>query len=383
MLFTNLLASAAAFAGFAMGQSDPLPCSGVCVNTHDPSLIRRESDGTYFRFATGAGIPIHTAPEITGPWTYQGEVLNLPAQIDNSGNSDAWAPDVQYVDGTYYCYYSVSSFGTQNSAIGVATSSSMDPGTWTDHGSTGVESTTGDAYNAIDGNLLVTDNAHVFTFGSFWGGIQQTTLFADALQWFGDEPITVAAYPPSTAVEGPYLYAYGNYYYLFWSQGKCCDYVNDMPADGEEYKIMVCRSESEFGPFVSPTLTPTPHPKLLRILTSLSAYRSTPMALPARAMPESWFSAPTAPSTAPVARASTPTPPRVTPTSTTTMLTPLSDTRMATSSSVLTFSTGALGGLSFKRVVELLKRVERRKERQLVCLLCLLYPGNTHFGMLG
>ncbi|KAG2885665.1 hypothetical protein PC117_g25540, partial [Phytophthora cactorum] len=31
---------------------NPEKCSGVCVNTHDPSIIRR-ADGTYFRFSTG------------------------------------------------------------------------------------------------------------------------------------------------------------------------------------------------------------------------------------------------------------------------------------------------------------------------------------------
>ncbi|GAB7358734.1 hypothetical protein MBLNU230_g3963t1 [Neophaeotheca triangularis] len=249
MLFTNILASVAAFTGFAMAQSDPLPCSGICVNSHDPTLIRRESDGLYFRFSTGGRIPVFTAPEITGPWSEVGTVLDGPAAIDNSGRNDAWAPDVQNVDGTYYLYYSVSDFGTSNSAIGVATSPNMEPGSWQDHGSTGVESQEGGRYNAIDGNLLVTDNAYVFTFGSFWDGIQQTTLTGDALQWFGDEPVQVAQYPETTAVEGPYLFQNGDYYYLFWSQGKCCNYVDERPAPGDEYKIMACRSTSEFGPF--------------------------------------------------------------------------------------------------------------------------------------
>lgn len=34
------------------GYANPGACSGTCVNTHDPSIIRR-SDGTYFRFSTG------------------------------------------------------------------------------------------------------------------------------------------------------------------------------------------------------------------------------------------------------------------------------------------------------------------------------------------
>ena len=44
-------------------------------------------------------------------------------------------------------YYAVSSLGSQNSAIGLATSPSMEEGTWTDHGAV-ITSQTGDVYNA-------------------------------------------------------------------------------------------------------------------------------------------------------------------------------------------------------------------------------------------
>ena len=50
-------------------------------------------------------------------------------------------------DGEYVLYYSVSTIGSQNSAIGVSTSASMDPGTWTDHGEV-ISSVAGDVYNA-------------------------------------------------------------------------------------------------------------------------------------------------------------------------------------------------------------------------------------------
>lgn len=54
------------------------------------------------------------------------------------------------VGDTYYVYYSVSTFGVQNSAIGLATSTTMDCGSFTDVGSTGVASRAGRPYNAID-----------------------------------------------------------------------------------------------------------------------------------------------------------------------------------------------------------------------------------------
>lgn len=92
--------------------------------------------------------------------------LPCVADICIAGRDDIWAPDVSYHSGTYYAYYAVSTFGSQDSAIGLATSSSMDPGTWTDHGQV-IASSTGDAYNAIDPNLVIDeDGTPLLTFGN-------------------------------------------------------------------------------------------------------------------------------------------------------------------------------------------------------------------------
>jgi arabinan endo-1,5-alpha-L-arabinosidase len=232
--------------------SNPLPCTGTCTDTHDPSLTRRSSDGTYFRFATGGGISIYTAPSLTGAWTYAGEVLPSGSSINNPGSQDAWAPDVHLVGDTYFCYYAVSSFGSQESVIGVATSSSMEPGSWTDHGSTGLSSTSGDLYNAIDPNLLQADGTNYLTFGSFWGDIFQTTLSSNALTIAGGSPYQIELNDTGTRPsEGSYVVQNGHYYYLFFSSGICCGYDTDRPAAGEEYKIMVCRSGRVDGGYVS------------------------------------------------------------------------------------------------------------------------------------
>lgn len=66
-------------------------------------------------------------------------------------------------------YYSVSVFGSQASAVGYATSTTMEVGSWTDHGATGIASSSGKPYNAIDGALVqATDGSYYVTFGSFW-----------------------------------------------------------------------------------------------------------------------------------------------------------------------------------------------------------------------
>ena len=249
----NLLATLLPLASLALAQfADPLPCEGTCTNTHDPSIIQRASDGTYFRFATGGSLSIHSGDSITGPWEYQGSVRA-------DGSEDSWAPDVhQLPDGTYVCYYSVSSFGTQNSWIGVATSDSLDAGSWTDHGETGLSSSDGDPYNAIDANLFQSASGNVMNFGSFWQDLFQTPgVSADGLTVTLDDPTNIQFNGSGDqAAEAAYLFQNGNYYYLFFSSGKCCGYDADMPAPGEEYKIMVCRGDSATGPFADADGTP-------------------------------------------------------------------------------------------------------------------------------
>ncbi|KAF2090215.1 glycoside hydrolase family 43 protein [Saccharata proteae CBS 121410] len=233
----------------ARGYANPEACSGTCTNTHDPSIIRR-SDGTYYRFSTGGEIAIHSAPDITGPWTYQGAAIPDGSSIDLDGNTDLWAPDVHLVGSTYYLYYAVSSFGSQDSAIGVATSTTLDVDTWTDHGATGISSTSAKPYNAIDPNLFIDGSTYYLNFGSFWDDLYQVKLASPPLKGGGSSSYQIAYDPTTTAEEGSYLFKYGDYYYLFYSKGQCCSYDTSKPASGGEYKIMVCRSSSPTGSFV-------------------------------------------------------------------------------------------------------------------------------------
>ncbi|KUI62534.1 Arabinan endo-1,5-alpha-L-arabinosidase A [Cytospora mali] len=230
----------------------PESCSGYCW-AHDPAVVKR-SDGTYFRFNTGSEIGISTASALTGPWTYQGSALPSGSSIDLSGNTDLWAPYVQLIDDTYYLYYAVSTFGSQDSAIGYATSSTMEYGSWTDHGSTGIASTSSKPYNAIDPALIEAEDGNYYmSFGSFWDDIYQAEM--------KDPPTAVSAssyqiaYNSSGdhAMEGSFIYYRSPYYYLFFSAGICCGYDTDKPAAGEEYSIRVCRSSAVSGPYVDAT----------------------------------------------------------------------------------------------------------------------------------
>ncbi|KAI1774361.1 glycoside hydrolase family 43 protein [Hypoxylon cercidicola] len=250
MKLRSIICGILPFVAAVYGYANPGACSGTCTNTHDPSIIRR-SDGTYFRFSTGGKIAVHTAPALTGPWTYRGAALPSGSSIDLAGNQDLWAPEVALIGSTYYLYYSVSTFGVQDSAIGVATSSSMDVGTWSDRGSTGIRSSSGKPYNAIDPNLINVNGAYFLNFGSFWRDLHQVSMKSSPTAVASGVSAYQLAYDPvTTAEEGSFMFKNGNYYYLFYSKGKCCGYDASRPAKGDEYKIMVCRSTSATGGFV-------------------------------------------------------------------------------------------------------------------------------------
>ncbi|KAK4495827.1 hypothetical protein PRZ48_013095 [Zasmidium cellare] len=233
-------------------------CSGQCSGRlHDPSVVYRADTKTYYRFATNDGINTATAPSLSGPWTFKGPAMPNGSSIDLPGNHDLWAPDVFLLDNTYYLYYSVSQMGSMNSDIGVATSTTMDPGSWTDHGSIGIPKSS--QYNKIDANLYFPSGAQspVLNFGSFWQNIFQLPM--------NNPPLTVASTTPTHlaqnttarpaglvtgSMEGAYEFAWNGYTYLFFSSGNCCNDADDLAPPGEEYHIMVCRSSSPSEAFV-------------------------------------------------------------------------------------------------------------------------------------
>ncbi|KAK5137405.1 hypothetical protein LTR08_008983 [Meristemomyces frigidus] len=244
----------------------PGACTGNCTGSvHDPSVVRR-ADGTYFRFTTNGRINIATAPSIAGPWTYQGCALPHGSRIALPGRDDLWAPDVLQVDGVFFLTYSVSAIGSRHSDIGVATSETMEAGTWTDHGSIGVPDGKG-KWNRIDSNLLQlapTQPATVYlTWGSFWTGIHQTQMLNPPLRVLNpntsvhlEQNTTVRPQGrPKGASEGSYQFRWtlagdgGTWIYLFFSSGGCCNIPPHLAPPGEEYKIMVCRSLTPTGPF--------------------------------------------------------------------------------------------------------------------------------------
>ncbi|KAH8898806.1 putative extracellular endo-1,5-alpha-L-arabinase [Thozetella sp. PMI_491] len=251
MIGTPFIVALAAFChSLALAYPSPGKCSGYCF-THDPSVIRRD-DGTYFRYSTRGGIEIVTSKNLAGPWTKAGSVMPSGSIIDMPGNKVLWAPDVSYMGGLYYLFYAVSTSGSQSSAIGYATSVSMDPGTWIDHGSILTSSNTTTPFNAIDPSLVKDGNTENFylIWGSYWQQIYQSQaeIRGTEVMLTGDKR-QVAHDPKKPQMEGAFIFENGGYYYLFLSVGDCCTYT-PKPTAGDEYHINVCRSKSPIGPFV-------------------------------------------------------------------------------------------------------------------------------------
>ncbi|MFP8963111.1 arabinan endo-1,5-alpha-L-arabinosidase [Streptomyces nanhaiensis] len=231
------------------GSASAYPGPGLVtgdVSVHDPSMVRLD-DGRYILYSTHNGPQARISTDRTR-FTHAGAAFPDPPSWWGrySPERSPWAPDVSKQGGRYWLYYSLSTFGSNHSAIGVATSPSGLPGTWTDHGPVHT-TTTGSDHNAIDPSLFVDDDGKWWmTFGSWWTGIKMIRLDpSTGKQHPGDRTLysVAARNPTSNGIEGPTLVKRGGHYYLFASFDKCC------AGTDSTYSIRVGRSTSPTGPF--------------------------------------------------------------------------------------------------------------------------------------
>ncbi|UXY19614.1 arabinan endo-1,5-alpha-L-arabinosidase [Streptomyces cynarae] len=229
---------------------DPLPLTGQQI-IHDPT-VHRLDNGLYVAYSTGGVIGARLSKDLRH-WDDAGNAFDQPPSwwYEYNSTGDPWAPDLSYRDGRYWLYYAVSSWGTNHSAIGVATSPTGMPGTWTDHGKVFTSETT-DAWNAIDPAVIPANGRLWMAFGSYWTGIRMVELDATTGKAIPGATVHHLATRPDApyAVEGAYVVKHGQYYYLFASYDACCAGVNST------YKIRVGRSTSVTGPYTDSTGTP-------------------------------------------------------------------------------------------------------------------------------
>ncbi|MBE7702256.1 arabinan endo-1,5-alpha-L-arabinosidase [Oerskovia sp. Sa1BUA8] len=242
-------------AGFALEVSGD-------VRVHDPELVVGEDGEPWFVYSTGDVAVGFGAPQVRRSddagrtWAEVGtawDVAGDPSWVRDEipGVTNFWAPDLHEHDGTWYLYYSASTFGSNDSAIGLRTGSTLDPAEpgygWRDEGLV-VRSRPGEeSFNAIDPAVVETTAGEPWLFfGSFWGGIQ-----ALPLEWpsgkvvEGAEPVTVASRVGSpNAIEGAAVVGRDEWYYLFTSRDACCRGTDST------YSVAVGRSRAITGPYL-------------------------------------------------------------------------------------------------------------------------------------
>lgn len=236
------------------------------ISVHDPVIIREDS--VYHVFSTGYGITQWSSVDMLH-WKKDPSIFQHPPQWTTDSIAGFrgffWAPDISYFNGRYYLYYAVSTFGKNNSCIGLATNQTLNTNSpnynWTDMGVV-IRSTPGrDNWNAIDPNLIKDkDGTPYLVFGSFWDGLKIVKLSADGLhvaQSINDIPTiasrrnnavqssaTIPLAAGDNAIEAPFIFRKGKYFYLFASIDYCCK------GPQSTYKMIVGRSKNLLGPYV-------------------------------------------------------------------------------------------------------------------------------------
>jgi arabinan endo-1,5-alpha-L-arabinosidase len=214
------------------------------VNVHDPEPVKTPAGG-YLLAHTGNGVPLKTSADRTA-WRNAGAAFpgGAPwAHPYTNGSDNLWAPDITYTGGRYVMYYSASTFGSNRSAIFLATSTTGASGSWTNQGLV-IESRTSDDFNAIDPNLVIDDQGRWWlSFGSFWSGIKLIQLDPATGKRLGTTMHAIAG-RNGGAIEAPTIHRHGGHYYLLVSFDLCCQGASST------YRVMVGRSTSITGPYV-------------------------------------------------------------------------------------------------------------------------------------
>jgi len=220
------------------------------IRIHDPSTIVKCKD-TYWVFCTGRGTPSYYSQDLItwehGPRVFTEAPAWTAEAVPGNRGTGFWAPDVIYHRGKYLLFFSVSTFGSNTSAIGVTTNVTLDPNDpdyqWTDAQPV-IQSNPSWNFNAIDPAAVVDQEGNLWlAFGSFWSGIQLIQLNPDTgTRIAPDSPITPLAHYDS--IEAAHIYFHDSYYYLFVDWGMCCR------GAASTYNMRVGRSKTITGPYL-------------------------------------------------------------------------------------------------------------------------------------
>ncbi|MEO6094903.1 MAG: arabinan endo-1,5-alpha-L-arabinosidase [Fibrobacteria bacterium] len=229
------------------GIAQSLNPTGSIGGTHDPVMIREGN--TYYLYHTGGRVPTKTSPNMIA-WTSAGSALSsvpswIASTVPNNRGGDMWAPDISHRNGNFWLYYSVSSFGSNSSAIGLATRTTLASGEWQDQGMVITSTTFPVSDNAIDPNIIVDTEGKVWMcWGSFWNGIHIVQLNPETGKPVAGAQATHIAGRGGKGIEGPFIIHARGYYHLFTSWDKCC------AGASSTYNMRYGRSLKAEGPYV-------------------------------------------------------------------------------------------------------------------------------------
>ena len=237
------------------------------VSVHDPSIFLDPVSGTYYAFGTHYAVAsttdlINWKQEVSDndfASLYGSETAinysawpkalqdTLTLVQPNSNSTTTWAPDVNYYDGTYYMYYSLTrDFGSSASAIGRVEADNV-LGPYSNNRII-VESVTQSGPNCIDPELFYDKDGKLWmVYGSSFGGLYIKELYNEGENWGlpKEEGFGKRLWSGSNNQEGPFIFYNEDtdYYYMMVSYGSLMT----------TYNMRVARSENPDGPYVDIT----------------------------------------------------------------------------------------------------------------------------------
>lgn len=205
----------------------------------DPTIIKA-NDGFYYLYATEdiRNIPIHRSKDLVN-WEFVGTAFTDQTRPRFEPKGGLWAPDINYINGQYILYYSMSVWGGEwTCGIGVATADNPE-GPFIDHGKLFRSNEIG-VQNSIDQFYIEEDGKKYLFFGSF-RGIYVVELSDNGLSV---KPNAEKQQIAGTAYEGVCIYKRNGFYYMFASIGSCCEGLEST------YTTVVGRSDSILGEYL-------------------------------------------------------------------------------------------------------------------------------------